>query len=304
MNELFSLAERQHSLVTRGQALTCGMTPRQLDHAVHTGRLIGVYRTVFRAAGAPVTWRQQVLALVLAAGSGGAASHRAAAALWRLPGFAEEPVEVARQWKRHRTTGRLPGLHESTFLPPHHLTVIDGIPVTTVERTLFDLAAVLRWKGLQRAVANAINKGLTTIAKLEVLFTETARRGRKGSAAMRKLLSDVGADFVPTASELEDLVLAVLEAAGLPLPVVQRNVGGSLTPVGRVDFLYKVARLVIEADSRRYHTSWLDQVADRRRDLQLTAAGFHVIRVTWHQLTEFPEEFVAAVRAVLQAAAA
>jgi very-short-patch-repair endonuclease len=74
--------------------------------------------------------------------------------------------------------------------------------------------------------------------------------------------------------------------------------------VGRVDFLYQVARVVIEGDSRRFHTSWLDQEADRLRDLRLTAAGFHVVRVTWHQLKEHPEEFVAAVRALVVTQAA
>src|SRR5438045_1705744 len=114
-----------------------------------------------------------------------------------------------RPWKRSRKPGRLRGLHESTFLPATHVTTIDGIPVTTVERTLFDLAAVLKRKKLDRAVANAVNKGQTTIAKLERVFVETARRGRKGSKAMRQLLSDLGDGYVPTESELEDLVIAV-----------------------------------------------------------------------------------------------
>ena len=116
---------------------------------------------------------------------------------------------------------------------------------------------------------------------------------------MRQLLSDIGQGYVPTESELEGLVIAVLSAAGLPLPEKQRNVGGTTTPIGRVDFLYSAARLVIEADSKRHHASWLDQEADQRRDLQLTAAGFQIVRVSWHQLTENPDEFIAAVRAVV-----
>jgi hypothetical protein len=304
MKELLRLAEGQYSLVTRGQALTCGMSSDEIDGAVTRGLLVRVYRAIFRVGGSPVTWRQRVLALVFAAGVHAAASHRAAAALWRFPGFREDWVEVVRPWKRNRKPGRLVGLHESTFLPPHHITAIDGIPVTTVDRTLFDLAGVVSRKRLERAVANAVNAGQTTIAKLEKVFAETARRGRRGSKAMRKLLSDIGQGYVPTESELEDLVLAVLEVAGLPLPKKQRNVGGSTTPIGRVDFLYAATKLVIEADSKRHHTSWLDQEADKRRDLQLTAAGFQIIRVSWQQLIEHPEEFVAAVRAVVLGVAA
>ena len=61
---------------------------------------------------------------------------------------------------------------------------------------------------------------------------------------------------------------------------------------------------MIEADSKRHHVSWLDREADDLRDLRLTAAGFQVIRVTWHQLTECPHEFIAAVRAVVVGVAA
>jgi len=230
MRKLLKLAERQYSLVTRGQALTCGMSPGQLRSAIDGGLLIPVYRGVFRVAGAPFERRQRVYALILAAGEDAAASHETAAELRHWPGFTNHAVEVVRPWKRNRKAGRLLGLHESTFLPSHHVTTIEGIRVTTVERTLFDLAARLSRKRLERVVANAVNAGQTTIAKLEKVLAETARRGRKGSRAMRQLLSDMGQGYVPTESELEDLVMAVLEAAGLPLPTKQRNVGGSATP--------------------------------------------------------------------------
>jgi very-short-patch-repair endonuclease len=79
---------------------------------------------------------------------------------------------------------------------------------------------------------------------------------------------------------------------------------GTQAPVGRVDFVDPQARVVVEADSRRYHSSWLDVQADHRRDLLLTAAGRRVIRVNWHQLVEEPSLFIEALRATLAAAAA
>ncbi len=75
--------------------------------------------------------------------------------------------------------------------------------------------------------------------------------------------------------------------------------GGDSGIIGRVDFAYKDARLVLEADSRRHHSSWLDAQADRRRDAALLAAGWYVLRVTWDQLVRRPDEFVAAVRSAL-----
>ena len=112
------------------------------------------------------------------------------------------------------------------------------------------------------------------------------------------------ADYVPPDSELEALLLAVLERAGLPMPDRQVSVGGTRAPVGRVDYVYRDARLVVEADSKRYHSSWLDVQADHRRDLLLRAGGWQIIRVNWHQLIEEAELVVAALRAALAAAAA
>jgi very-short-patch-repair endonuclease len=96
----------------------------------------------------------------------------------------------------------------------------------------------------------------------------------------------------------------VLEGAGLPLPERQQSVGGTTAPAGRVDYVYRRARLVMEADSRRYHSAWLDVQADHRRDLLLAAAGYRIIRVNWHQLIGEPDLFVAAVKAFLKEAAA
>jgi len=154
-----------------------------------------------------------------------------------------------------------------------------------------------------RVFNDVLSLDLMTIGSMEVLFAETARRGRWGSAIMRKVLSTNGEGYVPTESELEDLVDRVLDAAGLPRPSRQKAVGGTTAPIGRVDFVYSRPPLVIEADSKSYHKTWSVTEADQRRTLLLIAAGFQVIRVNWRQLTTEPELFVAAVRALLTAAA-
>ena len=147
---------------------------------------------------------------------------------------------------------------------------------------------------MERALDDAIvQRGLSTSELADVVAT-LGRRGRPGTTLMRRLMAERGEGYVATESELEDLVRAVLERYGLPLPERQRVLGDD-HPVGRVDFVYLDARLVIEADSRRHHTALLDADQDRWRDLELTAAGFRVIRVTWHQLVHEPERFVAAL---------
>jgi very-short-patch-repair endonuclease len=136
------------------------------------------------------------------------------------------------------------------------------------------------------------------------MLAETGRRGRPGTALTRQLLAVRTVDYVPPASALEALVVAVLEAYGIEQPERQDRVGGTTAPIGRVDFVFRTARLVVEADSRRHHSSWLDVEADHRRDLLLAAAGWTIVRVNWHQLVEEPELFIAAVRAHLRRAAA
>jgi hypothetical protein len=144
-----------------------------------------------------------------------------------------------------------------------------------------------------------LHRKLTTIGKLGVVLAETApgRPTRNLAAALVK----TGDETQLTESELEDLVLAVLRAAGLPLPEPQVEVGGTTAPIGRTDFLYRLARLVIEADSKKHHgENWLVIVADQRRDKLLVAAGFQIIRTNWHELVNEPELLVNAVRAVLE----
>jgi very-short-patch-repair endonuclease len=137
-----------------------------------------------------------------------------------------------------------------------------------------------------------------SIGKLEQVLARLGGRGRGGTVLFRALLDARGEGFVATESELEDLLFAVLLRFGLPLPSKQVVLGGDL-PVGRVDFVYLGRRIVIEADSRKHHSALLDAERDRWRDLELAADGFTVVRVTWRQLIDEPERFIAALKRLL-----
>ena len=253
-------------------------------------------------SGSVATWEQRLLAAVMATGPGGAASRRSAAALWRLPGFRPGPIEVT-QVRGPSSRNPAHGLHDSRFLPARQLRTVDGIPTVGPERTLLDLCGCVHPGQAERAVDNALAMDLTTLAALGLMLAETGARGRDGTALLRQILSVRGANYVPPAIELEALVRAVLAAAGLDEPDRQTWIGGTQAPAGRVDFVYRKARLVIEADSRRHHSWWLDVQADHRRDLLLIAAGWRIIRVNWHQLVQEPELFISAVRRALRMAA-
>ena len=181
--------------------------------------------------------------------------------------------------------------------------MIDGIPVTCVERTVFDIAAHSGERRARQLVKRVVGRKLTTMPKHAAVLTELGRRGRAGTRMLRAVLGALAEEPL-TESELEDLVLAVLRATGVELPERQVEVGGTRAPIGRIDFLYRLARIVIEADSKRWHGDWVATEEDHRRDAKLTAAGYHVIRTNWGQLVDEPELFVNAVLGALERSAA
>lgn len=272
MGTLRRLAEQQHGLISREQALANGMNSDQIGGRLRRGTWERVARNVYRVPGSVPTWEQRLLAAVWAAGSGAAASRHSAAALWRIPGFRDGPVEVT-QSRGPSSRYPRPGLHDSRFLPPHQIRMVRAIPTTCPERTLLDLSGCVHPGRAERALDNALAMELTTVQQLGLMLAETGARGRPGTAVLRRNLSVRADDYVPPASELEALLIAVLQGAGLALPVRQEWVGGTTAPAGRVDFVDREAKVEIEADSRRYHSAWLDVQADHRRDLLLTAAG-------------------------------
>ena len=296
------LAAGQHSVFHRSQAAECGVSHDDIRRLQRNGIVERAVRNVYRLSGSPRTWRQRQMIAVLAAGPGAAVSGRAALALLGVPGYREGPVEVM-QLRRPSRRYKVAAEHSTTFLPESHVRIIDGIPVMCIERAVFDVSGRVSERRARQLVKLVVGRKLTTFAKLAALLAETGAFGRPGTKMLRVVLSALTNEPL-TESELEDLVLAVLRAAGIELPERQVEVGGTTAPIGRIDFLYRLARIVIEADSKRWHGEWVATEADHRRDALLTAAGYHVIRTNWGQLVDEPELFVNAVLGALTRAAA
>jgi hypothetical protein len=149
-----TLAERQHGLVGHEQALAYGMTRGQIDTRLRSRRWELAARG---CTGFPVsvpTWEQRLLAAVLCAGDGAAASRRSAAALWRIPGFRPGPIEVT-QSRGASVRNPRPGLHDSRFLPAHQVRTVRAIPATCPERTLLDLCGCVHRLRAERAWTTA-----------------------------------------------------------------------------------------------------------------------------------------------------
>lgn len=297
LSHMWELAERQHGVVARWQLVGLGLTKPEIDWLV-ASKLQRVARCVYRVRGSVCTWEQRVMTHVLAAGPGAAACWRTAAALLGVPGFRRDHIEVVRPWKRARED-RPTWLHETTYLPTHHITMIEGIPCVRLDRTLFDLCAVLWDKRALRTLKTALSRGLTTYGRLEKVFFETARRGRTGSAFMRAFLDTYDGSKATTESELEDMVEAVLDDANITGFRRQVRLGNATKEIGRVDWKHEAAPVVIEGHSREFHTDWAVQEDDARRKLEATAIGVHTIYVTFKMLVDTPDLFVAAIRAEL-----
>lgn len=298
-----AVVERQHGVMSRAQVRGLGASPEALQSRLRSPGWVRVSSRVIRLAGSQLTFRQRCMAAALDAGGGAAVSHEAAAALWGLPGFGTEDVHVSRPRTTTSRSSRLATVHEPRLLPDHHRTLLEGIPVTTVARTAFDLAGCLHPLRTERALDNALARRLVDLETMRAVAIELLQHGRPGSALMRQLLADRGTGYIPPASGLEARFFALLVEAGMELPDRQVEVGGEAW-TGRVDFLYRPQRLVIEIDSDIHHTAKLDVESDRRRDETLRAGGFGVLRITEAQVWQRPHEAVALVRTALRVPAA
>lgn len=291
------LAANQHGLVSRAQARDVGASCEVLRRCTAL-EWESAGPGVLRLVGSVATDHQRCMAAVLSAGRGALASGITAAFLWGLPGFGPRPVHVSRPHGAKHRRSPLAIVHHSRFLPPHHGRPLEGIPVTSVARTVFDLAAWVHPARAERALDNALHRRLVVLEELRAVAIELFEQGRTGTVLIRELLEARGAGYIPVASGLEARFLALLVAAGIELPERQVDLGGEYW-VGRVDFYYRRLRLVIEVDGEAFHTSKLDRELDARRDRALRAAGFEVLRIREHLLRGEPEEVLAMVRAAL-----
>lgn len=289
------LAERQHGRVARWQLLALGMGPDAINRRIRQGRLRrtparGVYAVGHRIRSRKATWMEAVLE----AGPGAALSHRSAAAHW---GFLRSSrVEITVPTGRRPRRGVVP--HRAA-LPPDEVCVLDGIPVTTVARTLLDLAAELSRHDLERAIHEAEYLRLYDERALTALLERYPRRA--GVPKLRAILAARTPDRHVSRRELEHRFLALVAEHGLPRPEVNVHleVDGALV---EVDCLWRKERLVVELDGWAAHGTRRAYERDRERDRRLVRAGWRVVRVTPTQLEEQPTALMDDCRALLAAA--
>jgi len=291
--DLRDLAARQFGLVRADQARALGVTRSQLRRLADRG-WSRVAPSVFAVCGAPVTDAQRALVAIWAHGDFAALARISAAAWWDLPGFGLDPIEVIR--RRDATERGMSQVHESRILAPHHIVERNGIPVTSPSRTIFDLAAVCHPGRVERALDTFWARRLVTYESLEMVVDELGRRGRTGTTLMRRLLADRHDEYRAPESGLEARFVALVEEAGDEPFERQVVLGDDDGPIGRVDFVDRCRRLVVETDSLRFHSSPSDRANDERRDARLRAIGYQVQRVGEVELVSRPRDVLETVR--------
>lgn len=222
------------------------------------------------------------MAAVLALGPGAAISHKSAASLHELLSTDQTRIDVTVQGASHVRARRGVRIRVTNALDPEDIVVVDGIPTTSVARTIFDLAAILTPSQLVRAVEQADRSGVLNLLALQRALDRRPRA--KGRATLRAILSDyTGAP--PTKSELERAFLELIERAGLPKPRVNAPLEPDLIP----DIYWPQWNLVVELDSRRFHSDPRTFESDRIRDARFQRAGLRVLRITWKRLKQQPQ---------------
>jgi predicted transcriptional regulator of viral defense system len=258
-----ALASKQHGVVSRRQLLHAGLTSSAVEHLVARGWLLPLHRGVYFAGYRAVGPRGREMAAVLWAGAGAAVGERSAASLWQLLPTWRGDVQLIGP-RSKRTSGVV--VHRTRSLPRSDVTRNHGIPVTTPARTLIDIAKVVDARTLETALAEAQIRGLV---RPEALLPR----------ATGALASALGA-AEPTRSRLERKFRRFIAQHDLPAPVINGFVEGF-----EVDAHWPEARLIVEVDGWRYHSTRRAFETDRERDAILQASGWRVVRVTERQLT-------------------
>jgi very-short-patch-repair endonuclease len=271
-------AAAQHGVVTAAQLREAGLGRSSIVKRVKAGRLHRMHRGVYAVGYAALPIEGHWMAAVLTCGDGTVLSHGSAAALWGLLRPLEGPVDVSVPTCNGRRPRAGIRIHRARRLADAEReglvvrTIRNGIPVTSVPRTLEDLRGVVPPRLHRRAVRQAELAGFA-----------------------------LGPSIRPdrTRSDLERDFLAFCRVHGVLEPEVNVQIGR-----WKVDFLWRDARLAVETDSYEYHRGSIAFEDDHARDLYLRRIGFTVRRYTGAQIRDHPAAVVADLREVLTAAAA
>jgi Protein of unknown function (DUF559) len=286
-----TLAGRQHGVVGRWQLDAIGLTEQMIRTRVAHGGFNPVHRGVYAVGHRALTVDSWWMAAVLAHGPEAALSHRSAGQLWGLYPRSEIAPEVIVPGSK-KTKPRIVA-HRGSLMADE-VGRMWGIPVTSVARTMFDLAGMLE----EREVERAWNEMEVREYRLRLSVPDLLERypRRSGTLLLGRLASSKSAGI--TRNELEEAFLALVDRFGLPRPRMNAHLA-IRDRFYEVDCLWEDRLVAIELDGGAAHGTKRAFEKDRERDRILTAEGYTTARITWHQVTEKPSEVAADLHLIL-----
>jgi hypothetical protein len=292
--EIAQLADRQHRVVAVWHLFELGIGRGAIEWRVANGRLHRVHQGVYAVGHRKLGWQGVLIAAVLAGGPEAVLSHRSAAKLWGIRPDNRPKVDVTIQSRgAHRRKGI--DVHAVRHLDPRDVTKIDGIPVTTLPRTLLDLAEVVPKSQVIRAITQAEIQRIIDLKAIHELMARSP--GRRGLKPLREILTD--AVIEPnTKEEFEHAFVQFCHEYGLPRPIVNTKVEGY-----EVDATWPGSDVIVELDSWKFHGHRKAFEDDRERDVALQPR-YRVVRITWRQLTRKPDQLARTLRNLLSTGSA
>lgn len=295
------LAAHSHSVITKSQAADI-LSPKRIATAIRQGWLTEPYPGVLLVAGAPPTFERRVRAATLALPTGAVASHRSAARLHRLDGFAHhDVVEVSVDRMQRWQFGNGVVAHHVTPLEKCDVVTVSGITTTGLARTLADLGSVIRSR-------DRVAQALTDVRRRGISITwirETAERlhrpGQSGTGVLLRLLDAIPHEGRVPESWFEELLARCLDDRRIPALVPQHVITDSHGAfVARVDLAIPALKIALEAHSKQFHFGPQAESADADRDLRAAACGWELLYLGWHA-TKRPGEVANIIAAVVEA---
>lgn len=296
--QLAEIAARDHKVVSLEDCRSCGLSDSGVRKRVAAGELHRKHSGVF-AFGRPDLDRKGVLmAAVKASGPGARVSHASGACLrkmrWSNSSYTDITVPAGRPLLRRK------GIRcHRAELQPQDLDEVDGIPTTSVARTLLDLATQIGLRGLESAANEAEVLEIFDMREMEDLLVRS--KGHRGIRKLRHVLEhgDLSGRN-QTKSGLERMFAMVCAQHGVPQPAINRWIllGDEYL---QVDFLWRKEKVVIEVDSNRYHHTGWKLARDQRRDELFASHGYLADRVPEDLLKEHPSDAAAKALALLAA---
>jgi hypothetical protein len=278
------------------------MTASTVRNRVAAGHLHRIHRGVYAVGHQVLSRHGQWMAAVLACGVGAVLSHRDAAALLGVRPSNRARFDVTAPGRKGKTRARI-DVHRADTLTAADVTVVDGIPCTTLARTLLDLAEVVPPRQVERAIDRAEQLRILDLRAIEDLLARS--NGRRGARVLRAILAGYLVGRQRTRNELEVRLLELCLEAGGTRPLVNHHVdlddGG---PLIEGDLVYPDIKVIVEADGDQTHGTRAGRETDVKRDRRIRAAGWRVEHFTWREVFLEPGSVVAALRPILSTSAA